>query len=146
MIVILIVWLASIVLGCAVGSGKGQLPAGLLFSLILGPLGVLLVLCTPNLVKDREHAERQKTEKAQLDLQSAQLEELRQIRAQPPVPPPPGSARTYRIAKDGNDLGDVSIPAIKQMLVTGGITMRDYYLDVSSNEWKPLDCLPDLAA
>ena len=58
------------------------------------------------------------------------------------IPPPPGR-RTYRIASNGEDLGDMPIATVKQMLNAGKLTSQDYYFDPNANEWISLDCLPD---
>ena len=61
-----------------------------------------------------------------------------------PVPPPPGAQQTYRVASNGKDLGEFPVSAIKQLIEAGKLTMQDYYFDHDSNDWMPLDCLPDL--
>jgi len=60
------------------------------------------------------------------------------------IPPPPGAQQTYRVASNGKDLGEFPVSAIKQLIEAGKLTMQDYYFDHDSNEWMPLDCLPDL--
>ena len=61
-----------------------------------------------------------------------------------PVPPPPGARHMYRVASNGKDLGEFPVSAIKQLIEAGKLTMQDYYFDHDSNDWMPLDCLPDL--
>jgi len=65
---------------------------------------------------------------------------------QQPIPPPPPPGRRspelrYRIAKDGQDLGEYSLTLIRQMLQSGEITYQDYYFDQSANEWLELGVL-----
>ena len=70
----------------------------------------------------------------------------------PALSAPPGGPRTalptgktYRIARNGTELGDQKIPAIKAMIARGELSLKDYYLDPVANDWMPLDCLSDLA-
>jgi hypothetical protein len=59
-------------------------------------------------------------------------------------PPPPGRRVTelrYRIAKDGQDLGEYPLTMIRQMLQSGEITQQDYYFDHSANEWLEIGAL-----
>ena len=137
----LILLIVCAVLGGVIGSGKG-IHGGALAGLLLGPLGVLIVAVWPN-------QKKQKMEEENLALQRAQLQALQAspIAASPqyaPPPPPPGASRTYRIASNGEDLGEMSIPAIKRMISGGQLTMKDHYLDPDGNEWVPLDCLPGI--
>ena len=60
------------------------------------------------------------------------------------IPLPPGAERRFRIASNGEELGELSVSAIQKMLTAGKLTMQDYYLDRDANDWMPLDCLPDL--
>jgi hypothetical protein len=145
-IVWLIVW---IFIGCLVGAAKDQLLSGLIWSLLLGPLGVLIVVCLPNRKKQKAEAERKKQSAIQLQLQQAQLRKLEQMRqleqmqyASPP--PPPGHEPKLRIASNGKDLGEMPVATVKTMLKTGKLTQQDYYFDRDANDWMPLDCCPTL--
>jgi len=46
---------------------------------------------------------------------------------------------TLRIAKDGSDMGDVEISAVRQMVQTGVLQPTDYYFDYEKNEWLQLE-------
>lgn len=83
--------------------------------------------------------------------------EPQQITSQPPPlpasPPPPlpssgtllpDTEQCYRIASNGNDLGELTVTTIKMMLSSGELTMQDYYLDENENAWMPLERLSDL--
>jgi hypothetical protein len=100
-----IIFIVSVVIGCLIGSLKGQFTSGLIWSLLLGPLGVIIVLCLPNLIKQKEEAERKQQMAQQLELLQQQLQRLEQIQLATSSPP---SRRdpTLRIASDGEDLGD----------------------------------------
>ena len=65
-----------------------------------------------------------------------------QIRVVPP--PPPGRQQYYRIARNGEDLGEFPASTIKQMITAGQLTLMDYYFDVEANDWMQLECLPAL--
>ena len=130
------------VLGAVIGNSRGQMASGIVWCLLLGPLGVIIVLLLPNLKQQEKDQMQAKESARQIAFQQAQLAELKRLSGAVVPPPPPGRSALYRIAKDGNDLGEVSLPAIKQMLVTGGLSMNDYYLDAAANAWVPLDQLP----
>ena len=135
----------SIVVGCLIGSSKGQFASGFLLSLLLGPLGVIIVLCLPNLTKQKEDAERKKLLALQIQLQQAQLQKLDQLhRGGSSLPPPPGYEPKLRIASNGQDLGEMPVGTVKTMLRNGKLTQQDYYFDSDSNNWMQLDCCPDL--
>jgi len=135
------------IIGWAIGSYRGKPLVGFLAGLLLGPIGCLLTCLGPNLRKDKEKKEQQALMQQQIALQRAQLEAMQryQSSASPvSIPPPPGSKKTMRIAKDGQDLGDIDIPKVKLMLKTGELTNQDYYFDLEANEWMTLDCNPSL--
>ena len=83
---ILLIWGVSIVIGCLVGEAKGQALSGFLWSFLLGPLGVLIVLALPNPVKENDS----------ILIQRELLDELKALRDEkaagteslPPVAPP----------------------------------------------------------
>lgn len=143
---ILLIYIFSVVIGCFIGSAKGRFGSGLVWSLLFGPLGVLVVLSLPNLKKQKEDGQRNKLMQAQLELQRTQLQQLQQIQQRIAAPPPPHAnrERTFRIARNGDDLGPTPVSQIKQMLSTGQLTMQDYYFDAEAKDWLPLDCLPDV--
>jgi hypothetical protein len=63
------------------------------------------------------------------------------------IPPPP-PARTfteqcYRIAKDGQDLGEFSVTVIQQMINSGQLTSHDHYFDYATNNWLEIAALAD---
>ena len=71
--------------------------------------------------------------------------------ALPPLPPLPFSGtllpdteQCYRIASNGNDLGELTVTSIKLMLSSGKLTLQDYYLDQNENAWTPLERLSGL--
>jgi type II secretory pathway pseudopilin PulG len=141
----LLIFGVSVVIGCLIGSAKGQFASGLIWSILLGPLGVLIVLCLPNLVKQREEQERKQQLDTQLQLQRAQLEKMEQMqqRASAP-PPPPGAQPRYHVACNGEDIGELPLSTIQQMFRSGRLTAQDYYFDAEANDWLPLESLVDL--
>jgi type II secretory pathway pseudopilin PulG len=138
---ILVIYIISVFVGCLIGSQKGQFASGLIWSLLFGPLGVIVVLCLPNLTKQKEEAERKQQMEQQLQLQQAQLRRLEQMQ-QPS--PPPRHETTLRIASDGQDLGEMPLATVKLMLKTGKLTQQDYYFDANANDWIELASCPDL--
>ena len=49
--------------------------------------------------------------------------------------PPKTNERSYRIAKNGVDHGELKSSEIKLFLSTGQLTENDYFLDTDKNEW-----------
>jgi hypothetical protein len=58
-----------------------------------------------------------------------------------PPPPPRRSERILRIAKDGEDLGEVIESQVMAMLKNNTLSLKDYYLDTTKNEWIELSAL-----
>jgi len=139
----LLIFIVSVVIGCLIGSAKGRFASGLIWSVLLGPLGVLIVLCLPNLTKQKEEEERKKQFALQLQIQQAQLQTLNQMQ-RPAPPPPPGYEPKLRAASNGQDLGEMTVTAIKLMIKSGKLSHQDYYFDAGANDWMQLECCPDL--
>jgi hypothetical protein len=137
----LLIFIVSVVIGCLIGNAKGQFASGLVLSLLLGPLGVLIVLCLPNLTKQKEEEERKQQLALQLELQQAQLQKLDQMQR---AAPPPGYEPKLRVASNGQDLGEMPVATVRLMLKSGKLAQQDYYFDASANDWIPLDRCPDL--
>jgi len=121
-----------------IGSVKGQLISGLVWGGLLGPIGVIIVLCLPNLAKQKEEAERKQQLALQLHIQQTQLEQMQR------TAPPPGCEQKLRIASNGQELGEMPVATVKLMLKSGKLTPQDYYFDAGANDWMLLDCCPDL--
>lgn len=141
-----LIWIFSIIIGCLIGSAKDRFGSGLVWSFLFGPLGVLVVLCLPNLKKQKEDAERKQQIALQLQLQQAQLQKLDQLQrnAQPPPPPPPGNEPKLRIASNGQELGELPVATVKVLLRNGKLTPQDYYFDAHNNDWMQLESCPAL--
>lgn len=61
------------------------------------------------------------------------------------IPQPPDShEKQFRIAKDGNDLGEMSIKQIKSLILSKQLSFNDYFLDPYTNEWSPLFKCPEI--
>jgi len=58
----------------------------------------------------------------------------------------PAVERSYKIAFKGEEIGEFPITAIRNMLRGGMISVRDYYFDPDTNEWKPLEQLREPGA
>ena len=133
--------IASSLIGLAIGQTRGRPLAGFFLGLLIGPIGWLLVLVGPNPKKEKEEKEKQAVLQQQLSNQKAQLEAIQQLQVQSIT----SKAPTIRIAKDGNDLGDMDIPKVKLMLLKGELSQQDYYFDAAINNWLPIESHPDLA-
>jgi type II secretory pathway pseudopilin PulG len=139
-----LIFIVSVIIGGMIGSAKGQAAAGLLLSLLLGPLGVLIVLCLPNLVKQKEEQERKRQLDLQLQLQRAQLDKLEQMQqttSAPSRPPPPGAQRRYHVGRNGEDIGELAVSEIRTKIQSGELTLQDYYFDPAANDWLTLESL-----
>ncbi len=112
-------------------------------SLLLGPLGVLIVLCLPNLVKQKEEQERKRQLDLQIQLQRAQLEKIERMQesASVPSPPPAGAQRKYHVGRNGEDIGELQVSEIRKRIQTGELTLQDYYFDPAANDWLALESL-----
>ena len=53
--------------------------------------------------------------------------------------------KSLRIAKNGQDLGDIVLPKVQIMLRNGQLSQEDYYFDVPSHSWLPLNACIDLS-
>lgn len=136
---LLVVLIISVLIGAAIGESRGRMGAGALFAFLLGPIGWLIILLGPNYKKEAAEKKQAEFLAQQMAIQKQQLETLQQIQAARQVAP-----ATMRIAKDGQDLGDLDVPTVLLMLKTGRLTGQDYYFDVAANEWLTLDANPDL--
>ena len=137
-----LIWIFSVLFGCAIGAARDRVISAFFLCLFAGPLGVLLVLCLPNLQKQKEEAERKAERKLVLHLQLQQAKLLDPIRRS--VPPPPRCEPKLRIASNGQDLGEMSVATVKLMLKSGKLTQQDYYFDPDSDDWMQLDRCPAL--
>ena len=69
------------------------------------------------------------------------LEEAKATRQAKPDAAPEIS---LRIARNGQDLGEMKLGVIKTMLHEGKLAPEDYFLDGATNEWMPLEAHPAL--
>ena len=137
---IFLFWTVSVVFGWMIGGLKGRAFDGFAWSFLLGPLGVIITLCLPNLAKEKKETERSSQMAYQIKLQEAQLKKLCEIQNNPPVHSFPQTDRNLRIASGGIDLGEMPPATVKAMLQSGKLSLQDHYFDRDANEWMPLDC------
>ena len=60
------------------------------------------------------------------------------------VPPPPmakAAIQSFRIASNGQELGEIALPVIRTMMSAGRLLDTDHYFDPIANEWRTLDQL-----
>ena len=127
MIVVLLWWAVCGVIGYVVGETKGRPGQGAVLGALLGPIGWLLVYFGPDY--------RKKNEPSIVRAVAARADESLRAFAEPKL----------RIAKDGADIGEIDIPAVKLHIKTGNLTLSDFYYDQSLGDWHPLDVCPALS-
>lgn len=64
-----LIWAAFIVIGGIIGHRKGRTPMGIIWSLILGPLGVLIIAVMP---KTQERQTEEARQRARAETQARQ--------------------------------------------------------------------------
>ena len=83
-----LIWLFSILIGGLIGMNKGQEWSGVVWSTLLGPVGVIITLCLPNVVKQKAEADSMKLRAEELQVQKQILAELQRQRSPAATPPP----------------------------------------------------------
>jgi type II secretory pathway pseudopilin PulG len=135
------IWIFSIIIGCLIGSARGQLVSGFVWSFILGPLGVIVVLCLPNLKKAEDDVKAAYLAQKQMQLQEAQLRQLQELTERATPPPVSESTVVYHVERNGKDLGEMSVSKIRQMLRAGTLSKQDHYFDSQMDEWIQIEYL-----
>jgi hypothetical protein len=85
---IIFLWVASIFIGMLIGVSKRQEASGAIWTLLLGPVGIIIVLCLPNRIKEQAAEEEKQRQLKLIQLQEEQLREIRALRNPPPAPRP----------------------------------------------------------
>jgi len=111
----LLLWAVFGVIGYFIGNQKGRPVEGAVLGVLLGPIGWLVVRFGPDF--------RTSQDKAKAVDRSARI----------------------RVAKDGQDLGPIDLPAIKLHLRSGHLTWQDYYYDEDAADWLALASCPLLS-
>ena len=130
---LLAVWIIAIVCGVFIGRAKGQFAPGILWPLLFGPIGLIILLCLPN--RKKEFLLHQ-----QIALLKQQIEELERSHVEPVAV----YRGKLRIGRGDQDLGDMPIEKVKTMLRSGELSGSDFFYDFDSGEWLPLDRCPHL--
>ncbi|WP_341327253.1 hypothetical protein [Methylotuvimicrobium sp. KM2] len=140
------IWIFSMIIGVLIGNAKGRAISGFVWSFLFGPLGVLVVLCLSNLKKQKELLEQKQVLAGQMKLQQAQLEAQLQHLQQLKQSNPGENLlnKTYRIAKNGKEMGEMSVSKLKLLLKSGHLTTEDYFFDTQVNDWLQLECMEEL--
>ena len=112
----LLLWAVFGVVGYFIGSPKGRSTEGVVLGLLLGPIGWLVVRFGPDF--------RTAEDKTKAMEKSTRI----------------------RVAKDGQDLGPIDLPAIKLHLRSGNLTWQDYYYDEDAADWVALASCPQLSS
>jgi hypothetical protein len=139
-------WVFCIILGMIIGQKKGQLASGIVWSVLFGIFGVIIVLCLPNRKKEAEAKAHKAEEEKRWNLQQEQLRSMQKELAQRShsPPPPPGAKGRIRVAKDGEELGELTVTEVRGMLSRNELSLEDYFFETRLNEWLTLDCHPDI--
>lgn len=115
-------WLLFVfgVVGLIIGQSKGRPIEGLIYSLLVGPFGWLILLFGKDYSKKQEHGS---------------------VAIKVENRPPP---KQLRVAKDGNDLGNMDVPSVILSIKTGRLTENDFYFNPHMDDWFPLSGCAEL--
>lgn len=146
---IFVFWLVLSLCVALLASSRGRSGVGFfLLAAILSPLlSFVILLCMKDLRKEKENAKKDYLLQAQLASQRQQLEELRKLQTparDSPALPPPGALDMIHIARNGEQLGTVSVADARRMLDDGTLCLEDYYFDSSCDGWVELAGHPEL--
>lgn len=131
------IWIFSVVIGCLIGSAKGRFFSGLVWSLLFPVVGVLVVLCLPNLKKDAAAKLQLSQMNELLALQREQLNEIQRQRIPPRVAV---VEKRYRVTRNGEHLGPYPASEIRFMIASKTLAPSDFYFDHDAQDWMTLDC------
>ena len=136
------IWLLCMIIGTALAAGKGRAGSGLVWTFLFGPLGVLIVILLPNL-KKKEQDRQKKQFDEQMRLQKAQLQQLEALSKAPATAPPPSNKPdlSYRVARNGEDIGEMPLSKISALLRAQKLAKTDYYFDTQLKEWVAIEFL-----
>ena len=142
-------WVIFIVLGCLIGASKGRALSGFIWTFFFGIFGVLIIICLPNLKKQKADEERNQLLQRQIQLQEAQLLQS-QLQALASTQPMSSSTNSYneqtlRIASNNEDLGEIPVSTVKLMLKSGKLIPGDLYFDQFTKDWLSLGGCPHLS-
>lgn len=144
---VLSVWLFSLVIGVLIGIAKGQEVSGALWPLFFGPIGVLVVLCLPNLKARKEKDQFLALQRQQIQIQQQQLEEMRRIQGitvSEPVAIQPQIVQTptvIRLAKGGEEIEPMAYGILRMRIERGLPIDAELYFDDAQNDWLPISQL-----
>lgn len=122
---------------------------GIIGGAIYGVITGFLSAGKKKLEEEKLKLQKQQMLHLQAQLQQLQMAQIMQAPKVTSLPPPPGQRRVlpmhvYRIARNGEDLGEMSVSSINQLIRDCQLSMEDFYFDVEANDWLTLHCLPEL--
>jgi|GEM_PF-5111128 len=109
-------------IAATIGSLRGRPMIGLVFGFILGPIGCLISCFVRNRAKEKENELKQK-----MIVRQNPIEDI---------------DKTFRIKKNGKDIGNIQIRHIPIMLETRQISLSDKYYDTENQVWAPIELNP----
>ena len=137
MLVLLIIWTIYIAVGAFLGSRKNRLVQGIVLATFLGPIGWGITLYLSKRPRDPVEPG------ALLPANPSAPQGLPASTVVPPPIPVPNHELQFRVAREGVDLGPMTVQQIRQLIDTGQLRKTDSFLDPQLNAWMALDLLPD---
>lgn len=86
---IVVIWVVCVVVGFLVGGAKDRAISGVVWPLVLGPIGLLIVLALPNYKKHEQEQRSMILREEELRVQKEILRELQTQRLASQTTPPP---------------------------------------------------------
>ncbi|MDR1305515.1 MAG: DUF4339 domain-containing protein [Verrucomicrobiales bacterium] len=126
-------WLAPVICGGLIGERKGQLASGLVWTILLGWLGFIILLCLP----DRKKAA---ADELAAQYQLAQWQRQQQARQRQTET----AFLRYYLHLDGVVKGPYALAQVQGMWRNGTLTMDTLCLQEGTDEWMPLTGISDL--
>ena len=132
--VLLLVWAIYIGVGYYLGARRNRVTEGILLGTFLGPIGwgITYFLSPRPLDQPVPHALPSGPARPALPASPGA----------PPIPPQNGEMH-FNVARDGKDLGPMTVRRIRQLLAAGQLEKTDSYFDPQLNAWVTLDLLPE---
>ena len=141
-------WIIFSVCVAILADKRGRSPVGFFFlAILISPLiSGVIVLCMNDLRAAKERSKINNVMQMQMRAQQQQLEELRKMQTTNQggrALPPSGARDLINVSSSGEDLGPLSINAIRRMIDDGKLSLEDYY-DTTCNDWIELGGHPML--
>jgi hypothetical protein len=130
-LVLALCYLVSVAIGAAAGSRRGRTLAGLFWTVLLGPVGLILVAFL----------------KARAGSPVLALGPVKRVVPSPAKAIPlagPVLEGNLRVARGSEDLGSMTVAEVRRRLAAGELTLQDYFFDFEARSWVALASCPDV--